>query len=362
MSSRRILHPLAGGSGTGTRSTMTANDGGATRLADVARQAGVSEATVSRVVNNKPGISSATRQAVIAALETLGYQCREPLRESRARLVGMITPELDNPIFSLFARAIGAALVQQGYTPALHTLAPGGPGEDGHVKTLLQQGASGIIFVSGLHADATEDRDRYRDLVGRFLPIALVNGDWPDVEAAFVSCDTRAAARLAVSHLTSLGHRRIAMVTGPERYLPARGELDGYLEAMRAAGLREMVEVAPWFTAEDGQVAAASLMADGATAIICGSDLMALGAIGAVRAAGLSVPEDISVIGFDDSPLMSFTDPPLTTLRQPVIPMADTAVRMLANGIDGRPLQHRQSTFAPTLVVRGSTGNASDRR
>ncbi|WP_144127711.1 LacI family DNA-binding transcriptional regulator [Catellatospora sichuanensis] len=356
MSSRRGLHPSSGGSGTGSRKTVTTADGGTTRLADVARQAGVSESTVSRVVNNKPGINPATRLAVTAALEALGYQSQEHLRERQDRLIGMITPELENPIFSLFARAIGAALIQQGYTPALHTLAPGGPGEDSHVKTLLQQGASGIIFVSGLHADATEDRDRYRDLVGRSLPMALMNGDLPDVEASFVSCDTRAAGRLAVSHLTSLGHRRIGMVIGPERYLPARGALDGYLEAMRTAGLREMVEVAPWFTAEDGQVAAARLMADGATAVVCGSDLMALGAVRAARAGGLSVPEDISVIGFDDSPLMSFTDPPLTTLRQPVAAMSATAVQMLAQVIDGRPLRNRRSTFGPTLVVRGSTG------
>ncbi|MFD0599563.1 hypothetical protein ACFQZ4_50615 [Catellatospora coxensis] len=124
------------------------------------------------MVNNKPGIHPATRQAVTAAVEALGYQSREDLHERRDRLVGMITPELENPIFSRFARAMGAALIQQGYTPALHTLAPGGPGEDGHVKTLLQRGASGIIFVSGLHADVTEDRDRYRDLVGRSLPMA----------------------------------------------------------------------------------------------------------------------------------------------------------------------------------------------
>ncbi|MFD0599562.1 substrate-binding domain-containing protein [Catellatospora coxensis] len=183
----------------------------------------------------------------------------------------------------------------------------------------------------------------------------------PDVEAAFVSCDTRAAGRLAVSHLASLGHRRIGMLSGPERYLPARGELDGYLEATRTAGLREMVQVAPWFTVEDGQVAAARLMADGATAMVCGSDLMALGAVRAARAEGLSVPGDISIIGFDDSPLMSFTDPPLTTIRQPVAAMSAAAVQMLANVIQGRPMRHRKFTFGPTLVVRGSTGKASSR-
>src|SRR5688572_30811813 len=123
MSSRRGLHPSSGGSGTGSPNTVTTADGGTTRLADVPPQAGVSESTVSRVVNNKPGINPATRQAVTAALQALGYQSQEHLRERQDRLIGMIMPELDNPIFALFARALGAALIQQGYTPALHTLA-----------------------------------------------------------------------------------------------------------------------------------------------------------------------------------------------------------------------------------------------
>ncbi|MFE9957231.1 substrate-binding domain-containing protein [Micromonospora sp. NPDC005299] len=217
------------------------------------------------------------------------------------------TPELDNPVFSLFVRAIEAALARHGHTPALLTLTLGGPSESKHVETLLQQGASGIIFVSGLHADTTVDR--YRELVGRSLPMVLMNGYLPDVAAAFVSCNDDTAGRRAVSHLASLAHRRIGMVSGPERYMPAQGKLNGYLEAMHARGLKEMVVVAPWFTAEAGHAAAARL---GATALVCCSDLVALGAVRAARAEGLSAPEDISVIGYDDSPLMSFTDPPLT--------------------------------------------------
>jgi len=334
---------------------------GKIRLADVGRRAGVSESTVSRVVNNRPGIKPETRQAVIAALELLGYQGPERLRERRGGLVAMITPELENPIFSLFVQAIEAELVRQGYIPALFTQDPSGLSEDGHVETALEQGAAGIIFVSGLHADATTDADRYHRLVGRSLPTVLVNGYVPDVEAAFVSCDDRDAGRLAVSHLISLGHRRIGMVSGPERFLPARRKLDGYLEAMRANGLAEMVEVALWFTVEGGHAAAARLLTGGATALVCGSDLMALGAVRAARARGLSVPADISVIGFDDSPLMSFTDPPLTTVRQPVIAMSTTAVRVLVDEIDGRPLRHSESMFGPKLVHRSSTSAAPER-
>jgi alanine racemase len=316
----------------------------------------VSEATVSRVVNNKPGIKPETRQAVIAVLEALSYRSPERLRVRRSRLVGVIAPELENPIFSRFVQAIESALTRKGYTSALLTQTPSGSMEDGHVETLLQQGAAGVIFVSGRHADAAADADPYRMLAGRSLPMVLINGYLRDVEAAFISCDDRAAARLAVSHLISLGHRRIGMVSGPERFLPARRKLDGYLAAMRANVQRELVELARWFTVEDGQAAAARLLARGATAVVCGSDLMALGAVRAIRAGNLSVPGDISVIGFDDSLLMSFTDPPLTTIRQPTIAMSTMAVRALADAIDGRPLRNSEAMFGPTLVVRGSTG------
>lgn len=354
-------HASLSGSCAGMPGGAVAAGGGRTRLADIARRAGVSESTVSRVVNNRPGIKPETRQTVIAALEVLGYQSREQLRERRGRLVGVITPELENPVFSLFVRAIEAALIQRGFMAAMLTQTHAGLSEDGHVETLLQQGAAGIVFVSGLHADTTADADRYRRLAARSLPMVLMNGYLRDVEATFVSCDDRAAARLAVSHLVSLGHRRIGMVSGPERFLPARHKLEGYLEAMRTNRQKEMVELAPWFTVEGGQAAAARLLAQGATGLVCGSDLMALGAVRAAQARNLSVPMEISVIGFDDSPLMSFTDPPLTTVRQPAIGMSSAAVQILTDKIDGQPLGHSESMFGPTLVVRGTTGLAPAR-
>src|SRR5918995_615106 len=125
------------------------------RMADIARQAKVSEATVSRVINDRPGVSNETRQAVLIALDVL---------------------ELDNPIFPAFAQVIESMLAQQGYTPVLCTQSPGGVTEDEYVEMLLDRQVSGIVFVSGLHADTTADPARYRKLVGRPLPIVLVNG------------------------------------------------------------------------------------------------------------------------------------------------------------------------------------------
>src|SRR3954469_91873 len=148
----------------------------ARRLAEVAEYAGVSEATVSRVLNAKPGVSEATRQAVLTALDVLGYERPARLKQHSAGLVGLIVPELDNPIFPAFAQVIDSALAHHGYTPVLCTQTPGGVHEDDYTQMLLERGVSGIVFVSGLHADSTADPDRYLALRRRGLPIVLING------------------------------------------------------------------------------------------------------------------------------------------------------------------------------------------
>ncbi|GII21198.1 LacI family DNA-binding transcriptional regulator [Planosporangium mesophilum] len=330
------------------------------RLADVARQAGVSEATVSRVFNDKPGVSAETRQAVLTALDVLGYQRPERLRKRSAGLVGLVVPELDNPIFPAFAQAVEGTLAQSGYTPVLCTQTPGGVTEDEYVEMLLDRQVSGIVFVSGLNADTTADADRYRKLISRPLPVAFINGYVEGVEAPFISCDDHAAGGMAVRHLASLGHRRIGLITGPGRFVPVQRKLAGYREAMRklfGTSDCDLVELS-LFGVEGGDAAAGRLIERGVTAIACGSDLMALGAIRAARSRGLDVPRDISVVGFDDSPLIAFTDPPLTTLRQPVREMSVAAVRALLDEISGDPTPNSEYVFRPELVVRGSTGPA----
>ena len=146
------------------------------RLSDIAQQAEVSEATVSRVLNDRPGVAPETRQAVLTALDVLGYERPARLRKRSAGLVGLVVPELDNPIFPAFAQVIESALAQSGYTPVLCTQTPGGVTEDEYVEMLLDRQVSGIVFVSGLHADTAADHDRYRALIARPLPIVLING------------------------------------------------------------------------------------------------------------------------------------------------------------------------------------------
>ncbi|MFB8763465.1 LacI family DNA-binding transcriptional regulator [Nocardiopsis alba] len=329
------------------------------RLADIARHAGVSEATVSRVLNDKPGVGGDTRKAVLTALDVLGYERPARLRQRSAGLVGMVTPELDNPVFPMFAQAAESALAQRGYTPVLCTQTPGGISEDEYVELLLERNVSGILFVSGKHADTSASHERYQALVSRRLPIVLVNGYADAIPAAFISADDREAGRLAVDHLVALGHTRIGFTSGPERYVPVRRKLEGFHRALAEHGLDGdgLVELS-LFGVEGGHAAAVRLIERGVTAMVCGSDLMALGAIRAARQRGLRVPRDFSVVGYDDSQLIAFTDPPLTTVRQPVTAMAMAAARALCDEIAGHPVSHTEYLFDPELVVRGSTAVA----
>jgi len=331
------------------------------RLADIAVQAGVSEATVSRVLNGRPGVADGTRQAVLTALDVLGYERPTRLKKRSAGLVGLIVPELDNPIFPAFAQVIESALARHGYTPVLCTQTPGGVHEDDYTQMLLERGVSGIIFVSGLHADSTTDPSRYVSLRKRGLPIVLVNGYLDGIDAPFISNDDVASMDLAVSHLAALGHQRIGLALGPRRFTPVVRKIVGFREAMHRHLHFDAVEqwvACSLFSVEGGAAAAERLVAAGCTAVICGSDLMALGAIRAVRALGLTVPGDVSVVGYDDSLLIAFTDPPLTTVRQAVPNMGGAAVRALLDEISGLPAPRAEYVFRPELVVRASTSSA----
>ncbi|WP_030256894.1 LacI family DNA-binding transcriptional regulator [Streptomyces violens] len=331
------------------------------RLADIAAQADVSEATVSRVLNGRTGVAGATRQRVLAALDVLGYERPVRLRRRSAGLVGLVIPELTNPIFPAFAQIIEQALAGHGYTPVLCTQMPGGATEDELVEQLEARGVTGIVFLSGLHADTGADPARYTRLTTRGVPYVLINGYNADIHASFVSPDDRAAARMAVTHLAALGHTRIGLAVGPSRYVPSRRKAEGFIAAMEelfgpAPGEAERLVQHTLFSVEGGHAAAAALLDAGCTGVVCGSDLMALGVVRAARQRGLAVPGQLSVVGFDDSQLIAFADPPLTTVRQPVQAMATAAVGALIEEIQGNPVQRTEFVFQPELVVRGSTG------
>ncbi|MFD0784861.1 LacI family DNA-binding transcriptional regulator [Micromonospora azadirachtae] len=330
------------------------------RLTEVARKAGVSEATVSRVLNGRGGVSETTRTAVLTALDVLGYERPTKLRGERARLVGLVLPELQNPIFPALAEVVTGSLAQRGFTPALCARTIGGVSEADYVEMLLDHQVSGVIFAGGSYALADAPHDHYRRLTDRGLPVVLVNAGVDELGFPRVSTDDAVAVEQAYGHLRSLGHERIGMVLGPEGHVPSRRKLAAVARIAGWADPAEWVERSS-FSMEGARVAASKLVDRGVTGVICASDVLALGAIRAVRRLGRSVPGDVSVVGYDDSAFMTCTDPPLTTVRQPIETMGQAAVDLLVTQIEGAGVLHDELLFEPELVVRGSTAPAPGR-
>jgi DNA-binding LacI/PurR family transcriptional regulator len=326
------------------------------KLADVAKQAGVSEATVSRVLNGKPGISDATRAAVLTALDVIGYERPTHLRDRRARMVGLVVPELQNPIFPALAEVVAGALAQRGFNAVLCTRT-GSMSEAEYVDMLLERQVSGMVFAGGQYAEADAPHDHYLRLLKLRLPVVLVNAAAEHLDFPRVSTDDAVAMEQAYAHLASLGHERIGLILGPPDHVPCRRKLDAFESLSRNTGLVERTR----FSIEGGHAAASRLLAEGVTGIICASDPLALGAIRAVRRAGRSVPADVSVVGYDDSAFMSCTDPPLTTVRQPIEAIGRAAVEMLTGQIEGSPVSADELFFEPEIVARGSTATAPAR-
>ena len=330
------------------------------RLAEVAKKAGVSEATVSRVLNGRTGVSEATRASVLTALDVLGYERPTKLRGERGRLVGLVLPELQNPIFPALAEVVTASLAQRGFTPALCARTIGGVPERDYIEMLLDHQVSGVVFAGGSYALAEAEHGHYRALTDRRMPVVMVNAGVAHLGFPHISTDDAVAVEQAYGHLKSLGHERVGMVMGPEDHMPSRRKLGALERIAGPAGEAWEVERTN-FSMESARLAAAKLIERGVTGMICASDVLALGSIRAARRLGLDVPADISVVGFDDSALMTCTDPPLTTVRQPIEMMGQAAVDLLVNQIEGSGVEPDELLFEPELVVRGSTAPAPQR-
>ncbi len=330
----------------------------ARRLAEVAKKVGVSEATVSRVLNGKAGVSDSTREAVLTALDVLGYERPSKLRGQRARLVGLVVPELRNPIFPALAEVISTNLAQRGFTPVLCTRTAVGMSEADYVDMLLEQHASGVVFAGGHFAELASPHEHYRLLRNRGVPVVLINAADENLGFPCGATDDASAAVQAFTHLSALGHDRIGLVLGPAGHMPPRRKLAAFTEAADRAGISAAPVEHALYSLESGQAATARMLRQGVTGLICASDVLALGAIRAVRRAGLSVPGDVSVVGYDDSAWLDCTDPPLTTVRQPIESMGKSAVALLVNQMETVIAHPEELLFEPELVVRGSTGSA----
>jgi LacI family transcriptional regulator, repressor for deo operon, udp, cdd, tsx, nupC, and nupG len=245
---------------------------------------------------------------------------------------------------------VTAALAQRGFTPALVAKTIGGVSERDYIEMLLDHQVSGVVFAGGAYATADADHGHYRQLSERRMPVVMVNAGVPGLGFPHISTDDVVAVEQAHGHLRSLGHEEIGLILGPGDHIPSRRKM------MAIKNLEAMAVARTNFTMESARLAAGRLIEHGYTGLICASDVIALGAIRGARRLGLDVPKDISVVGYDDSALMTCTDPPLTTIRQPIEQMGQAAVELLVSQIEGAPANDDELLFEPELVVRGSTG------
>ncbi|MEV6314546.1 LacI family DNA-binding transcriptional regulator [Streptomyces sp. NPDC051776] len=333
----------------------------ASRASKIAEFAGVSEATVSRVLNGKPGVAEATRESVLTALDVLGLERPTQLRKRANQLAGVVVPEMTNPVFPSLTAIIGSRLAQRGITPILFTGELSGIQEKDFVNMLLDHSVSGVVFVCCQHSVRGADHDHYTRLVERGMPVVGIQGVSSDLQMACVSSDDFLAADTAVRHLVSLGHRRLGLAVGDHHHIPAARKIAGFRTAVgeqigEGEDAGRIVETA--YSLQGGVTAAEELLEQGVTGIICGSDVIALGVIRGARRMKLRVPEDVSVIGYDDSLFMPSVDPPLTTVRQNLVELGLTAVSLLMRQMAGETVSLREMLFEPELVVRGSTAAA----
>jgi LacI family transcriptional regulator len=331
-------------------------------LRDVADAAGVSIATVSRVLTGARPSRPATRDRVLEAAAQLEYRPSAPARAlklQQTHTLGLLITDIENPFFPEVVRAVEDAAHLRGYAVLLCNATDDPERELAYIELLLERRVDGIIVA------ASQVSSRHAALLARApVPVVLVNGDAPRSGLASITSDNRGGARLATEHLLGLGHRRLGHITAPRSNAAAALRLGGVRDALRAAGIpRDTLEVTEGDAhVAGGERATRELLerAPGTTAIVCYNDLTAIGALRALRAIGCAVPRDVSVVGFDDIDLARWTDPPLTTIAQQKGEMGRWAFARIAELSPPSRFRTRRTApnrrLATQLVVRGSTG------
>lgn len=326
------------------------------RLVDIARKAHVSEATVSRVLAGKPGVNATTRDKVLSVARSLGRT--SDAVDDTAPLVGLVIPNIENPIFSLFLERLEAEAYAADFETLVSINARNEEQEAASIERLIRAGARGIVLVSGQHAYDETSIDYYVECAERGIKLCLINGVRPGLDASFISTDDSKAVSLALEHLRHLGHERVGLAVGDEHTWPVRGKVSSF----EAHWPHEYGCIAYTdFSFAGGYQATLELYDQGCTAMVCGSDQMAIGAMNAIRDLGLRVPEDMSVVGYDGIPLGANHTPALTTVRQPVPMIARAAIRSVSSAT-GESRQAPRAVFVvpPELVVRQTTSPPAD--
>src|SRR5262245_19494599 len=330
-------------------------------IRDVARRAGVSVATVSRVVNDRPDVSQETRDAVMEVVRALSFSTNRSARalsKGRTGLVGFTIPYVLGDYYSLILSGATEALHEQEMRAVLCPTRHEHDREAALVERLMRGTTDGGILVM-----PSESPGELGDLDAQGFPFVVIDAPMPLPEQIpVVSATHSRGARAATDHLLRLGHRRIAIVTGRDGWVATEERRTGYQAALAAAGVLAAPELVQSgnFEIPSGYEAARKLLAlsEPPTAIFACNDNMAVGVLRAAAEAGLRVPDDLSVVGFDDSELGRVTTPTLTTVRQPLEEMGRMAVSLLTRLIDGQRVETLRVELGTRLVLRQSTAPA----
>jgi LacI family repressor for deo operon, udp, cdd, tsx, nupC, and nupG len=324
----------------------------------VAKRAGVSTATVSRVLSRPDVVSPPTRRKVMRAIEHLRYvpnSAGKNLRTLRSGKLLVTVPDISNPFFSLILQGIEDTALREGYAVLVGDTQHDVKREERYAQMLKCREADGLIFLG--HRLPKEVAALVRSMSPECAPV--VNGCEfsPGLGVPSVHIDNAKAAFEAMDHLYGLGHRRIGVITGPLASPLSRDRLRGVKARARKEEAEEMCVVTQGdFSIESGALAGERLLAaDPPTAIFCFNDEMAMGVLETARRRGLRVPDDLSLIGFDDIRFARCMDPPLTTIAQPMRAIGEGTVRLLLDILSGRTTPPESVTLPHTLVVREST-------
>lgn len=325
-------------------------------IRDVARLAGVSVATVSRVVNQKDTVNPETAGLVLKAIEQLQYEpnaVAQGLAGKKMGIIALILPDILNPFFPAMARGVEDVAHKKGLTVILGNSDDLGLKESSYIKVLKKKYVDGFIFASNTIRE--EDVESLRN---DGIPIVLLDRGLNTASCPVIRSNNREGAKIAVQHLIEQGCQRIAHIYGPQEFITARERLLGYEEVSGGlSGYSPSLMVPGHFDIESGRKAVELLLArhpdiDG---IFAGNDLMAIGALKALRERGIRVPEQLKVCGFDGITLTEITEPELTTVAQPIYEMGRLAAQMLLKEIESGIRENSIVELEVTLIPRKST-------
>ncbi len=324
-------------------------------LASIAAEAGVSLPTVSKVVNGRPDVSPATRARVERLLEEHQYPRNGQRRARRSGLFDVVFNDLDSPWAVEILRGIEEWGSQHAHAIAVSAVRHGDARPASWTSAIASHHSDGVILVT---TKLTETQ--VGQLRGAGIPLVVIDpANTPPPDIPSVGATNWAGGLAATEHLLSLGHRRIAAITGPIDYLCSLARVDGYRSALERAGVQFDQALIRYgdFRHEGGFARAVEVLdlPDRPTAIFAGSDQQAFGVYEAARQRGLRIPEDLSVVGFDELPVSRWASPPLTTVRQPLAEMGNEAAQMLGELISGMPLRTNRVELSTELIIREST-------